>query len=80
MQGDRVIVRGQKLGTVKYIGKPTFDYINRLFIGVHLDAPDGVCDGEVKGTRYFSCPPDSGVFVLPHDVLSVIGRKVRNVI
>ena len=71
-----MIVGDQNLGTVKYIGKLEFDRLDRLFIGVHLDAPIGISDGEVKGKRYFNCPPGHGVFVLPHNILSVIGRKV----
>ena len=37
----------------------------------------GNCDGMVKGRRYFQSPPAHGVFVVPHEVLCVTGRKVR---
>ena len=76
MNGDRVIVQGNQLGTVKYIGKLEFDPLGRIFIGVQLDAPVGITDGAVRGQRYFQCPPGHGVFVLPHNVLCVTGRKV----
>ena len=75
--GDRVVVKGEQLGTIKYIGKLEFDPLDRVFIGVHLDAPVGITDGAVKGKRYFQCPPLHGVFLLPHDILCVTGRKVH---
>lgn len=76
--GDRVVVKGEQLGTIKYIGKLEFDPLDRVFIGVHLDAPVGITDGAVKGKRYFQCPPLHGVFLLPHDILCVTGRKPRS--
>lgn len=76
--GDRVIIRGEHLGVVRYIGKVDFD--NRPFIGVALDAPIGICDGQMYGKRYFTCPPKHGVLVRPTDVYSVIGRKVYRTI
>lgn len=73
--GDRVIVQGDQLGAVRYIGKLNFDVLNRIFIGVQLDSPVGITDGTVRGQQYFQCPPGHGIFVLPHDVLCVTGRK-----
>lgn len=51
-------------GTVQYIGD-----VSEIpggigaWIGVTLDEPTGKNDGSVKGTRYFQCQPNFGVFV-----------------
>ena len=37
--GDRVVITGDKIGCVRYIGKLEFDPLQRVFIGVHLDSP-----------------------------------------
>ena len=72
------MVHGDQLGTVKYIGKLEFDRLDRVFIGVHLDTPLGITDGAVRGRRYFQCPPSHGVFVLPHNITCVTGRKPQS--
>lgn len=76
--GDRVVVHGDQLGIVKYIGKLEFDQLDRMFIGIHLDIPLGITDGTVRGRRYFQCPPSHGVFVLPHNITCVTGRKPQS--
>ena len=73
--GDRVILQSDQIGTVKYIGKLNFDALNRIFIGIHLDFPVGITDGTIRGQQYFQCPPGHGIFVLPHDISCVTGRK-----
>ncbi len=37
--GDKVIVKGERLGTVAYIGKLDFDFFDQIYIGVFLDMP-----------------------------------------
>ncbi len=37
--GDKVVVKGERLGAVKYIGKLDFDLFDQVYIGVHLDMP-----------------------------------------
>lgn len=34
-----MIIAGDKLGCVRYIGKLELDPLRRMFIGIHLDAP-----------------------------------------
>ncbi|KAF6041004.1 CLIP1 [Bugula neritina] len=58
--GDRVLV-GSKPGVIAYLGDVKF--ANGDFAGVVLDEPVGKNDGSVKGTRYFQCEPNKGVFV-----------------
>ncbi|CAI8042107.1 CAP-Gly domain-containing linker protein 2 [Geodia barretti] len=73
--GDRVIVKGERPGVVRYIGRLEADVLGQILIGVHLVMPVGTCDGSLRGRQYFQCPPLHGVFVRPADVLCVTGRK-----
>jgi len=38
------------------------------WIGIQLDEPTGKNDGTIKGQRYFTCSPNSGVFIRPDRV------------
>ena len=37
--GDKVVVKGERLGTVAYIGKLDFDIFEQIYVGVCLDMP-----------------------------------------
>eukprot|EP00929_Paragymnodinium_shiwhaense_P083946 TRINITY_DN44861_c0_g1_i1.p1 TRINITY_DN44861_c0_g1~~TRINITY_DN44861_c0_g1_i1.p1 ORF type:complete len:1732 (-),score=378.13 TRINITY_DN44861_c0_g1_i1:454-5649(-) len=62
--GDAVIViihGGRVQGTVRFVGQVPF--AEGTFYGVELDDAVGKNDGTVKGIKYFSCPPNHGIFV-----------------
>ncbi|UJR36394.1 hypothetical protein I4U23_029117 [Adineta vaga] len=61
--GERVRVTNNKIGTVKYFGAVPFGV--NLWYGIELDEPTGKHDGCVGGTRFFTCPPNKGIFVQP---------------
>ncbi|WAR03474.1 CLIP1-like protein, partial [Mya arenaria] len=65
--GDRVLVSGSKLGTLRYLG-PT-DFAKGDWAGVELDDPVGKNDGAVAGKRYFDCRPRYGLFAPIHKVM-----------
>lgn len=72
---DKVVVKGQNTGSVKYIGRLEDNPVLGTYIGVELDAPVGANDGTYKKKRYFECRNHHGVFVRPHDILCVTQRK-----
>ncbi|ESP02457.1 hypothetical protein LOTGIDRAFT_224824 [Lottia gigantea] len=57
---ERVIVAGQRKGTVKFIGETKF--ASGTWYGIELDKPAGKNDGSVSCERYFTCQPRHGVF------------------
>ncbi|KAL3691899.1 hypothetical protein R1sor_005550 [Riccia sorocarpa] len=66
--GDRCEVDpGGKRGEVKYVGKAE-NLAPGFWIGVQYDEPVGKHDGMVKGTRFFTCPPQHGSMLRPDKV------------
>ena len=61
-----------KRGHVRYIGETKFG--TGKWIGVELEQPAGKNDGSVKGTRYFKCPANKGVFVRPDKLTLVVDK------
>jgi tubulin-folding cofactor B len=68
--GSRCLVRpapnkpaAEMRGVVRYLG-PTL-FAAGYWVGIQLDEPMGLHDGEVKGERYFQCGPKYGTFVRP---------------
>ena len=77
--GDRIIVKGERPGTIRYLGKlegHRTEVDNEVFAGVQLDHPTGRHNGTFNGKRYFSCPPKHGVFVPMRDVICVTSRAI----
>lgn len=58
--GDRVIISGQKVGSLRYCGATRF--ASGIWAGVELIEPDGKNDGTVGGITYFRCAPKHGIF------------------
>ncbi|XP_060575926.1 CAP-Gly domain-containing linker protein 3-like isoform X5 [Ruditapes philippinarum] len=58
--GDRVIVAGQRKGTIKFVGETKF--APGIWYGIELDRAAGKNDGSVNGMKYFTCKMKHGVF------------------
>ncbi|NXG73346.1 CLIP4 protein, partial [Baryphthengus martii] len=69
--GDRVLVVGQRTGTVRFCG--TTKFAPGFWCGIELDKPHGKNDGSVGGVQYFSCLPRYGVFAPPSRVQRLTG-------
>ncbi|CAO3599798.1 unnamed protein product [Absidia cylindrospora] len=66
--GERVVVDSMNIvGTLKFIGVTRFK--PGTWAGIELDiVGTGKNDGCVQGLRYFSCPPETGIFVMASKV------------
>ncbi|KAM9155076.1 CAP-Gly domain-containing linker protein 4 isoform 1-T2 [Pangshura tecta] len=58
--GDRVVIAGQKVGTLRFCG--TTEFASGQWAGVELDEPEGKNDGSVGKVQYFKCAPRCGIF------------------
>lgn len=67
--GDRVLVVGQRIGTVRFFG--TTNFAPGCWYGIELEKPHGKNDGSVGGVQYFSCSPRHGIFAPPSRVQRV---------
>jgi len=62
--GSVVVVAGKEAlgaGVLRFCGPTKFR--DGVWAGIEYPSAVGKNDGSVEGTRYFSCPPDHGVFV-----------------
>jgi hypothetical protein len=62
LPGDRILTSGRR-GVVHFFGLVAF--ATGKYVGIELEEPAGKHDGSMKGERYFTCPPNHGVFVKP---------------
>ncbi|NWR47336.1 CLIP4 protein, partial [Regulus satrapa] len=58
--GDRVVIAGQKVGTLRFCG--TTEFASGQWAGVELDEPEGKNNGTVGKVQYFKCAPKHGIF------------------
>ncbi|XP_068085268.1 uncharacterized protein [Anabrus simplex] len=58
--GQKVCVGQAKVGVLRYLGPLHGE--PGVWCGVELDEPAGLNDGSVRGTRYFQCRAQHGVF------------------
>ncbi|NXG59209.1 CLIP4 protein, partial [Hemiprocne comata] len=69
--GDRVLVVGQRTGTVRFCG--TTKFAPGFWCGIELDKAHGKNDGSVGGVQYFICLPRYGIFAPPSRVQRLTG-------
>uniref|UniRef100_A0A8C9CTI3 CAP-GLY domain containing linker protein family, member 4 n=1 Tax=Peromyscus maniculatus bairdii TaxID=230844 RepID=A0A8C9CTI3_PERMB len=83
--GEKVLVVGQRVGTIKFFG--TTNFAPGYWYGIELEKPHGKNDGSVGGVQYFSCSPRYGIFAPPSrvqrlsdslDTLSEISSNKQN--
>ncbi|KAI8997607.1 hypothetical protein BDB01DRAFT_46309 [Pilobolus umbonatus] len=70
--GQRVIIPSLVItGTIRYQGEIKFKK-EGVWVGIELDdTGQGKNDGCIQGIRYFSCPPQTGLFVLASKVVAL---------
>jgi len=66
--GEKVLWNG-KPGTVAFVGPTKF--ASGTWVGVVLDAPQGMHNGTVLGVEYFTCAPKCGIFA-PESMVAVL--------
>ncbi|XP_049320151.1 CAP-Gly domain-containing linker protein 4 isoform X2 [Astyanax mexicanus] len=72
--GDKVIIAGQKVGTLRFCGSTEF--AGGLWAGVELQQPEGKNDGSVAGVQYFTCPVKHGIFA-PLSKITKFSERLR---
>uniref|UniRef100_A0A8C9FQ32 CAP-Gly domain-containing protein n=1 Tax=Pavo cristatus TaxID=9049 RepID=A0A8C9FQ32_PAVCR len=58
--GDRVVIAGQKVGTLRFCG--TTEFASGQWAGIELDEAEGKNNGSVGKVQYFKCAPKHGIF------------------
>ncbi|XP_071378753.1 CAP-Gly domain-containing linker protein 4 isoform X2 [Centroberyx affinis] len=76
--GDRVVIAGQKVGTLRFCGSTEFS--GGLWAGVELDQPEGKNDGSVAGVQYFNCRLKHGIFAPLSKISKPLERRKTNAV
>nr|XP_060610111.1 CAP-Gly domain-containing linker protein 4 isoform X2 [Anolis sagrei ordinatus] len=71
--GDRVIIAGQKVGTLRFCG--TTEFASGQWAGIELDEPEGKNNGTVAKVQYFKCAPKHGIFAPLSKISKTSERK-----
>lgn len=72
--GQRVAVASRE-GVVRFAG--TTKFAGGQWVGVELLTEHGKNDGSVQGVKYFTCPPQHGIFVRPQMVAALNGDSPK---
>uniref|UniRef100_A0A8D0BAR7 CAP-Gly domain containing linker protein family member 4 n=1 Tax=Salvator merianae TaxID=96440 RepID=A0A8D0BAR7_SALMN len=73
--GDRVIIAGQKIGTLRFCG--TTEFASGQWAGIELDEPEGKNNGSVGRVQYFKCASKHGIFA-PLSKISKASEHKKN--
>uniref|UniRef100_G1KIL4 CAP-Gly domain containing linker protein family member 4 n=1 Tax=Anolis carolinensis TaxID=28377 RepID=G1KIL4_ANOCA len=71
--GDRVVIAGQKVGTLRFCG--TTEFASGQWAGIELDEPEGKNNGTVAKVQYFKCAPKHGIFAPLSKISKASERK-----
>lgn len=71
--GDRVMLTDRRKGVVQFTGETKF--APGLWFGIELEKPLGKNDGSIDGVRYFSCPPNFGLFAPASKIAYILKPK-----
>ncbi|KAG2190764.1 hypothetical protein INT46_008294 [Mucor plumbeus] len=79
--GQRVYVPSHNVvGTVKYYGETKFKE-KGVWVGIELDLlGTGKNDGSIQGVRYFSCAPNTGLFILATKAIGLEDSHKKKII
>uniref|UniRef100_A0A673T5A1 CAP-Gly domain containing linker protein family member 4 n=1 Tax=Suricata suricatta TaxID=37032 RepID=A0A673T5A1_SURSU len=75
--GDRVVIAGQKVGTLRFCG--TTEFASGQWAGIELDEPEGKNNGSVGKIQYFKCAPKYGIFA-PLSKISKAKDRRKNLV
>ncbi|XP_054557212.1 CAP-Gly domain-containing linker protein 4 isoform X3 [Talpa occidentalis] len=75
--GDRVVIAGQKVGTLRFCG--TTEFASGQWAGIELDEPEGKNNGSVGKVQYFKCAPKYGIFA-PLSKISKAKDRRKNIV
>mmetsp|Transcript_96672 Transcript_96672/g.118432 ORF Transcript_96672/g.118432 Transcript_96672/m.118432 type:complete len:509 (-) Transcript_96672:134-1660(-) len=60
--GDKVRIRNNRVGEIKFIGKDVKAFGGGKWYGIQLIEPRGNCNGEWKDQKFFKCKKNYGIY------------------